>query len=120
LFIVLVVALGLGILSAVRFDSVPGWMHTARFCLIMLIGFSVAAYFLDFKRLYLYAVLIALSPVAGEWLWVHRHVPHHGFPVTFGITSMVIILIGLYKFVGLVRGCRVPVEGRLSEETSDV
>jgi len=107
-FVVLLVGLILGVLSALN-RGVPGWIHTARFGLIILLGFSVAAYFLDFTRLYLYGVLVALSPLVGEWLWVRIRVPHHGFPVTFGITAGIIILTGLVQFGRFLRRCALPV-----------
>ena len=109
MFVVLLVGLLLGLLSALN-PNVPGWVHTARFGLVLLLSFSVAAYFLDFAQLYLYGVLIALSPVVGEWLWTHAHIPHHGYPVTFSTTAAIIVLIGLVKFVRLLRAYPLPVE----------
>ena len=103
IFILLTLSLVLGILSFVRFDAVPGWVHTARFSLIFLIGFSIAGFFLDFTRLYLYGVMIALAPLIGEVLFQYLHVPHHGFPVTFGFASGFITLIGLVLFTRFVR-----------------
>lgn len=97
-----IVALILGILSALSFGSVPGWTHVARFSLIILIGFCVTAYFLDFAGLYLYGVLIALAPLIGEGLYVYLGVPHHGYPVTFGLTAGLLILVGLVKLVKLL------------------
>jgi hypothetical protein len=110
-----VVALILGILSAVNVSAVPGWMHTARFSLIFLIGFSVTAHFMDFSRLYLYGVLIALAPVAGEWLYVHTDAPHHGYPITFGIAAGVAILVGLVKFIAFLRDHPIPAADQYSE-----
>jgi hypothetical protein len=103
MFIVLSIALILGILSALQVDAVPGWVHTARFSLVILVGSGIAAYYLNFNRLYLYGVLMALSPIIGEWLWVSLKVPHHGFPVTFGVTAGIAIIVGLVKFVSLLR-----------------
>ena len=74
----------------------------ARFSLIILIGFSVTAYFLDFAGLYLYGVLIALAPLIGEALYVYLGVPHHGYPITFGLTAGLLILVGLVKLVKLL------------------
>ena len=96
-------ALILGILSAVQFDVVPGWIHTARFSLVFFISFSVAGYFLDFPRLYLYGVLLALAPLVGEILYSRLGVPHHGFQVTFGIAGTLMIIIGLTLFIRLLR-----------------
>lgn len=103
ILIILVFSLILGILSAVEFDAVPGWMHTARFSLIFLLTFSLAGYFLDFTRLYIYGVLIALAPLIGELLYVYLKIPHHGFPVTFGLASGLITLTGVILFVRFLR-----------------
>ena len=110
IFTVLLVAFILGILSAVNFATLPGWIHTARFSLIILVGFGVAAYFLDFTRLYIYGILFALSPLVGEWLYVHMKAPHHGFPITFGITAGATVLVGLVKFIHLLRHYPLPAE----------
>ena len=100
----------LGILSFVQFDAIPGWIHTARFSLIFLIGFCIAAYFLDFTRLYIYGVVIALSPLIGEVLYVYLKAPHHGFPITFGITAGAIILTGLVMFVRFLQDHPIPMD----------
>jgi hypothetical protein len=110
-----VVALILGILSAVNVSAVPGWTHMAPFSLMVLIGFSVTAYFLDFSRLYLYGVLIALAPVAGEWLYVHMDAPHHGYPITFGIAAGTAILVGLVRFISFMRDHPIPAADQSSE-----
>ena len=115
MLVVLVAAFVLGILSALNFAAVPGWIHTARFSLIILVAFSIAAYFLDFTRLYIYGVLFALSPVVGEWFYVYMKVPHHGFPVTFGASAGITILVGLVKFIHLLRDYPLPLEESPSE-----
>ena len=102
-FIALLVAFGLGILSAVQFDAVPGWVHVARFSLAILIVFSLAAYYLNVARLYIYGVLTATSPLIGEYLWTKFDAPHHGFPITFGITAALILGTGLLLFIRLLR-----------------
>ena len=115
MLVVLVVALILGILSALNFAAVPGWIHIARFSLIILVAFSIAAYFINFTRLYIYGVLFALSPLVGEWFYVYMKVPHHGFPVTFGASAGITILVGLVKFIHLLRDYPLPVEESPSE-----
>jgi hypothetical protein len=97
------IALILGAFSAINFEDLPGWTHTARFSLVVLIGFTVAAYFLDFKRLYAYGVMIAAAPLIGEFLYREFQFSHHGFPVTFGITAGVIILTGLYRLMAFLK-----------------
>jgi len=80
-----------------------GWSIPIRFSLIVLIMLCTAAWFLDLPRLYVYGLLLALSPIAGEWLWRHAGVPHHGFPVTFGAAAAVIIATGVVLFVRVLR-----------------
>jgi hypothetical protein len=105
-----VVAFVLALLSAVRFDSVPGWVHTARFSLVIVIGFGLAAFFLEFAALYLYGALIALAPVVGEALYAWWGVVHHGYPVTFGLTAGFFFIVGLVKLARLLRDYPQPGE----------
>jgi hypothetical protein len=101
MLVVNVAALILGALAA----AIPAWQglpSTVLLGVVLWFGFSLAGYFLDFSELYLYGILIALAFPIGEWLWRNRGVPHHGFPVTFGLAAGLMILIGLVKFVRLV------------------
>jgi hypothetical protein len=98
-----VVSFVLAVLSVVRFDSVPGWLHTARFSLLIVIGFGLAAYFLEFAALFLYGALIALAPVVGEGLRALWGVVHHGYPITFGLTAGFLFVAGLVKLARLLR-----------------
>jgi MFS family permease len=66
---------------------------------MFLLTFSIAGYFLDFPRLYLYGILITLAPLIGELLYQNLNVPHHGWPVTFGLGGIVIIGTGVTLFV---------------------
>lgn len=93
----------LGILSA-RASDQPGWVVVTIFGLLVLTLFCVAGYFLDFARLYLYGALVALSPLVGEWLYIHRQAAHHGFPITFGATAATMVGVGLVKFALFMRG----------------
>ncbi|MFQ5858957.1 MAG: hypothetical protein ACE5LU_25435 [Anaerolineae bacterium] len=111
-----IVGLILGILSA-QISDAPGWVFVTSFGLLVLISFSVAAYFLDFTRLYLYGVLIALSPLVGEWLYVQVGASHHGYPITFGATAAIMISVGLIKFALLLRDHPIPVEESSSVES---
>lgn len=104
-----VVGLLLGMLAA-RVSNRPGWMVLTPFALLMLTIFSVAGYYLDFPRLHLYGVLVSLSPLVGEWLYVTSGASHHGFPITFGITAGLMIGVGLIKFALLLRDHPLPVE----------
>jgi hypothetical protein len=103
ILIFLVFSAILGILSAVEFGAVPGWIHAARFSLVFLLAFSVAAYFLDFTRLYVYGTLIALAPMIGEVLYQYLKVPHHGYAVSFGLPAVLIIITGVVRFHRFMR-----------------
>jgi hypothetical protein len=111
-----IVAFLLGLVAAMNFGRVPGQMLSIIFGLILLIGFSIAAYFLDFNRLYIYGLLVGLSPLVGEWLWTQGYAAHHGFPITFGTSAGIMILVGLAVFVRLLRDNPVPTEGVPSEK----
>lgn len=111
-----VVAFALGLAAAMTFGRVSGLTTTIIFGLIVLIGFSLAAYFLNFSRLYVYGLLIGLAPLVGEWLYLNMNAPHHGFPITFGIAAGTIITVGLVVFVRLLHDNPVPVEGAPPEK----
>jgi hypothetical protein len=113
MLIVNVIALVLGIVAAMSFGRVPGQMFSVGLGMILLIGFSMAAYFLDFNRLYIYGLLVGFSPLIGEWLWNQGLASHHGFPITFGASAGIMILVGLAIFVCLLRNNPVPTEGKL-------
>ncbi|MDH4212188.1 MAG: hypothetical protein OEV79_12155 [candidate division WOR-3 bacterium] len=101
MLVVLSVGFILGLLS-VRGGVGQAWVHNLRFIAIVLMCFGLAAYFLGFIRLYVYGILVALGVPVGEWLWLHKGVPHHGFPVTFGITAGVIIVTGFVLFLRML------------------
>jgi hypothetical protein len=90
--------LGLGSLVPVAFGS------------SMVILFFTAGYFLDFKYLYIYGVLIAVSLPIGEWLWQTNRASHHGFPIVFGVLSALMLLTGIGKFVVFLRNTSMPSE----------
>ena len=70
--------------------------------LFVLLGFSFAAYLLDYPRLYFYGLLLFVAPVVGEWLYQNHGAAHHGFPIVFGVTAGIIILAGLATFVRML------------------
>jgi MFS family permease len=107
MLVVNVLALVAGIVVALQ-STVPGQVVPIGFGLVLLVGFSVTAYLLDFRRLYLYGLLVGLSPLVGEWLYTHYGVPHHGLPVTFGLSSAIMIGTGLVIFARLLRDNPLP------------
>jgi hypothetical protein len=107
----------LGIVAAANAGRISGRTTSILFGLFLLCGFSLAAYFLDLGRLYIYGLLVGISPAVGEWLWVRGRASHHGFPVTFGTAAGIMILVGLILFVRLLRNNPLPAEGTPSEES---
>jgi len=79
------------------------WLFPATFSLILLIGFSAAAYFLDLIRFYIYGAMNSLAVVVGELLYQFAGAVHHGFPIAFGITSSIMIIVGTVLFVEFVK-----------------
>jgi len=98
-----IVALILGLLAAISFSRIPGQLISITFGLLLITGFSLAAYLLDFSRLYLYGLFTGVAPPIGEWLYTHRLASHHGFPITFGAIAGLMILIGSILFLRLLR-----------------
>jgi len=96
-------ALLLGVLSFIQFNEVSGWIVSARFSIIILLGFSLAGYMLDFPRLYIYGIMISAAPVVGEYLYQIHGFSHHGFPITFGFLSAVLVVTGLIILVRLLK-----------------
>lgn len=110
------VMLILGFVVAPNFGKVPGQMIAFGLGAMLLIGFSVAAYFLDLSRFYVYGFLAGLAPLVGEWLWIHGYAANHGFPITFGVTAGIMILVGWVVFIRLLRDNPAPAEAIPPEE----
>lgn len=99
-----VVALVLGTIAAIGMQREMGEPFIPIvFSLLVLVGFSLAAYFLNIPRLFLYGVLLAVASSIGEWLFRRGYVSHHGWPVVAGIAAGVIAAVGLIKFAQLIR-----------------
>jgi hypothetical protein len=98
MLVVNVVALVLG--SVAFFQGADG--GAAMFALVppvvLLLGFSLAALTLGIPRLFVYGVLLATAGLVGEALWNRGLVSHHGFPVVFGVSSVLILVTGIVRF----------------------
>ena len=108
LLIVNVIAFILGIVAFLGFRSLPIGGVPIVLGLILLVGFSSAAYVLDFPRLYVYGLLGALAPLIGEWLYQNMGASHHGYPIVFGTLAGVMILTGLVTFVRFLQNSPLP------------
>lgn len=98
----------LGLLAAFALGGASGvsisWRNLLPVLLglFLLAGFSIAAYLLDFPRLYLYGALLFVATPMGEWLYLYHGAAHHGYPIAFGITAGIMIVTGLVIFVRLL------------------
>lgn len=101
------IILFIGILAALLFVDLSSlqikWLFPATFSLIILIGFSAAAYWLDLMRFYIYGAMNSLAVIIGEILYKFSGASHHGFHIVFGVTSSVMIIIGIFLFVSFIR-----------------
>jgi len=93
-----------------------GWLSgrvigLLAFGLNAIIVFSLLAYFLDFSRLYGYAVLWALAFPASEAVAAHTALSHAGaFLLTIGAFSAVMLGIGVVLLIRFLRGYPVPAQ----------
>ena len=110
ILVINIAALGLGILSFFQFARLPGWTISLRFSIILLVGFSLAGYMLEFPRLFIYGILIAAAPPIGEYLYQNLGYSHHGFPATFGFLALLLILTGTAIIIRILRKNPLPRE----------
>ena len=98
------------ILGIVAFQNPekPGWMITLPFSVMLLVGFSIAGYFLNLDRLYVYGIMLAAAPLVGEYLYQTYGVMHHGYPITFGISALIFFVIGVLKFITFIQNNPIP------------
>jgi hypothetical protein len=116
ILLVNIVVFILGLIAVFSFGVVSGQIYPVILGLTLLVGFSLAAYFLDFPRLYIYGLLLAISPLVGEWLFFHGYASHHGFPIAFGVTCSIMILTGLIVFIRFLRNNPIPIMEASIEE----
>ena len=109
----------IGLAIGLVLPSSPGWMTLFPFSAMVLALFSLAGYFLDTSRFYVYGLMLAISPFIGEWLFQTYKVPNHGFPITFGVCAITIFLIGLYKLIKFLRDNPLPGEDHFELEANN-
>ena len=107
----------LGFVFAAEVFTVPGQWISVVMGIIMLTFFTALGYFLDVHRLYVYGLIVGVSPVIGEWLWSRGLTSHHGLPLIFGAVSAVMILVGAAILVRLIRANPLPPEGAMPVES---
>lgn len=100
---ILIITVGIAIV--VRYDQYSGNFFGKYFSLtglLLLMGFCISAYFLNYARLYIYGLLFCAAFPVSDWLYTNHGAVHHGFPVVFGIIAGFIIFIGLVVFIYFV------------------
>ncbi len=115
MLVLYVVFMLLGLLAFIS----PGafiWAPTFAFAMMVLISFGLAGYFLDVTRFYLYGLMLAGGFFVGEWLYQTFGFSHHGIPVVFGVSGMVIFLIGFIKLITFVQNNPLPTEDQVRWE----
>ncbi len=103
------VLMALGILSFLSLSSSRGGESAGLSDLYpmflgALIGLAlvIAAWLLDYPRLFIYGALFLIAPPMGEYLSSHVGASHHGFPIVFGVISAVMILGGMLSFIKMI------------------
>ncbi len=94
-----IVALVLGFVAATRTPVLEGPIVSFGMSMVLLVGFSLASFALEIPRVFFYGLLLAAAPLIGEALFVRGWASHHGFPVVFGVASVVILVSGVVRFV---------------------
>lgn len=112
------IALILGAYFALHFWVSAGWIYMFFLGLVVLFLSTIAAYFLNLTRYFIYGLLFLLSLLIGEWSFVQFRLAHHGFPITFGVTAGIIILTGLIHFFRFMRNYPLPRNQTTLEEKS--
>jgi len=98
MLVINVVALVLGVIAALTFEQTSGGLMAGILSVILIVGFSSAAYLLDYPRLYAYGLVLLIAPLVGEWLYQNHGATHHGYPIVFGFSSGLMIVMGLVTF----------------------
>lgn len=112
-----VVALLGGVLALVGFGSewlgIDELVYPVGLGLVALIGGVAAAWTTRIWRFAAYGLMLAVAPIIGEWLWQNGYASHHGYPVTFGASTVVILAVGIARFTWLLRSHPLPKEARI-------
>ncbi len=103
LVIVNVISLVIAAILATRVAEPGASSFPIAFSVIVLAVFSIAAFAVGIRRIFVYGLLIATAPALGEWLFRQGFAAHHGFPVVYGALSIGIAALGLAKLASIVQ-----------------
>ncbi len=99
MLVVNIIAFAVGLVASARAPAVDGMVVSLGMSLVILVGFSLAAYLLEIPRVFFYGLLLAGAPPVGEALFRRGYASHHGFPVVFGVCATVILVSGIVRFI---------------------
>jgi hypothetical protein len=102
MLVINLIVLILGFLVFRNFNHLSGALINGIFGLIILAGFCLAGTLLEYPRLYLYGSILLIAPLIGEWLYIFHGASHHGYPIVFGISSGLMMIIGILSFFRLL------------------
>jgi predicted small integral membrane protein len=99
MLVVNVVALVAGVVAATRLPVMNGPIVSFTLSMVILVGFTLASFFLEIPRVFFYGLLLAAAPLVGEALFIRGYASHHGFPIVFGVCTVVILVSGIVRFM---------------------
>jgi len=102
----LIFALTVGFFASFTFvytKNLSDWIPPILFFGVSMASFFIASYLLDYSRLFIYGILVALSFLIGELLFRYYNVPHHGWPVVFSISGGIMIVTGIVLFSKFIK-----------------
>ena len=79
------------------------WIAPCVLILLMLSSFSMAGYYLNITRLFIYGIIISVLVPIGEIQFWRGIVSHHGYPLVFGISCSTMIITGIVLLLRFVR-----------------
>ena len=100
-------------------SGLPGWaagipLPPVIWMVLFITGFSLAAYFLDFSRLYLYGVLYAISLPTRIILKQNPALGSISL-IAYFVSGSVMVLIGAVLFIRFLRDYPISAEGTLDD-----
>jgi len=119
MLVVSLVALVAGLVAATLPPAGQLWLFPIALSLVLLVGFSSAALFLEIPRLFLYGLLLGMAPAVAEALWRRGLATHHGFPVVFGLCAAAILVTGVVRFVRFLPPRPDTAEGSQAESSHE-
>ena len=99
-----------GIFAFFNFAKLSGAYHLFVFSAVFLIGFGLASYVLALPRFMIYALVAAAAGPIGEILWVNYRTPHHGIPLMFGLTALIMFGFGIVLMLRFLAKYPIPKE----------